>query len=188
MKLSRYLFLLSGILFLSQCGKQDSIKETKKYFDIPAFFQNEIKIRSSENLGLEKITSKGEDINSEIIDTVNWEKELEPFSELNMNKPAFENKFQKTVDSSTKLCIIRYQALDSTLEMQEVVIWKNPAGKIINLEIVTKLRSWVVDRDVRYNYQPAGGYGISVKENYIWQKPGQFDIFAQVKNPKLLYR
>lgn len=173
------------IIFAGCNQKSEAIKG--KYFDIIGFFNTEIQQLNQTKPGLEKIISREENPQSEQSDTANWAAELEPFFQLDINKPTLADKYEITVDSNKGLQIKTYYAKDTNTEVQRISI-TTLNTKIQLVEAETRKRSWIVDRDVKYSYMPGKGYGIIVKENYIWSSPNNYEIFAQIINKKELYR
>ncbi|MCC7298522.1 MAG: hypothetical protein IT244_09330, partial [Bacteroidia bacterium] len=53
-------------------------------------------------------------------------------------------------------------------------------GRIELIEAKLKTRSFIVDRDTRLSYQPMKGYGIQMKENYLWSQARETEIFAEI--------
>jgi hypothetical protein len=46
------------------------------------------------------------------------------------------------------------------------------------IQVSTRERSWIVDRDKVLTYQPGRGYRIEVKEDYLWNSPTTTEIFV----------
>lgn len=91
-------FLLS-ILFFS-CEKEQEVK-TIKYFDIKALFTNQIAMLTIQKpVFNKKVEINLEKENKEISD-INWEKELSPFIQSDINKPAFLGSYDIIETDST---------------------------------------------------------------------------------------
>jgi hypothetical protein len=91
-------FLLS-ILFFS-CAQEQDVK-TIKYFDIKALFNNQMEMLAKQK----PVFNKEVEINSEKeikdISNINWEKELSPFIQSDINKPAFLGSYDIIETDST---------------------------------------------------------------------------------------
>jgi hypothetical protein len=89
----------------------------------------------------------------------------------------------RKVDSSGKLELTTFTGKDSTLEIQRVFATR-VGGRLELLQISTRERSWIVNRDKELTYQPGRGYRIEVKEDYLWSSPSTTEIFVVFKNPE----
>lgn len=183
---SKFLYLFLCI-FLVACTYNNQEKINKKYFDITGFFTQEIARLNKMHPGMEKQIMKGDEPQTVETDSSGWEKELKPFFDLEINKPSLESNYTLEIDSNKSLKIENYYSKDTNQLVQKISITKNKE-QIQLIEGELKKRSFIVDRDVRLSYLPGRGYGIVVKENYIWSKPSGYEIFVQIKNPNELYR
>lgn len=72
--------------------------KVKKYYDLKALMEKQIEALKSENPRVQKNISVNESVESQIIDSLDWSKELEFFVQADLNKPAFMSSYR--VDSS----------------------------------------------------------------------------------------
>lgn len=115
--------LLSGIILCCSACKPD-IKETGatlKYFDLKGFFEADIAhLKKLKPTVSKTVMHNGASENKKVkID--NWSQELNLFMDADINKPAWQNSYSITADSS----FIIYQSKDPALKMLEMVIMRD---------------------------------------------------------------
>ncbi|MCX8485464.1 MAG: hypothetical protein ORO02_09705 [Bacteroidia bacterium] len=160
------------------CGKSTASKQSATDGFVE-FAQQEIAWLQKTQPGLRKTVSKGEEVSTETIDSVDWANELEWVTAWSLIESAKKTHYDETVDTSGALKIVRYNAQDTMAELQELMV-NYRKNKVQLMQWTIKQRSWYMDRDVRISFQPRQGYGISVSENAIWTSPNAYEIFAEI--------
>ncbi len=169
------------------CNRSSTISGNAKYFSVSSFFKSEIGKLKLNNSRVEKTITKDGNPMVSLSDSVKWEDELKPFFDLEINKPDLEKKYELTIDSGKNIKISTYFTSDTNLAIQRIAITE-ANGRVQLFEADYRKRSWIVDRDIRYSYMPGKGFGMVVKENYIWSNPNGYEIYAQIhsKNDLIL--
>lgn len=72
--------------------------------------------------GLRKTVTKGDEVSTESMDTLDWSNELEWVTEWSLTEAAKKSKYDETVDSSGALKIVRFNAQDTAAELQELMV------------------------------------------------------------------
>lgn len=93
----RLILCCSVMAMLLACGAEQRASQSA-YFDTKAFFEAEAGRLHAQALKLDKTLVFGERTETQHIDTVNWQEELEPFTTIDMRKPAYAGRFM--VDSA----------------------------------------------------------------------------------------
>ncbi len=108
------------------------------------------------------------------IDTVDWATELAPFTQANINKPAFLDSY---VADSTRAddggLTIRYAAVDSSLKVQRLRIECSgdcDYGKVRAIEIYTHFESVIAEAEQRLSWKP-GGYEVYSRQHTLFADP-----------------
>jgi hypothetical protein len=96
-------------------------------------------------------------------------------------QPAYDT----TMDESGPLKIVRMNARDTSVELQELMVTYRK-GKIELMQWTVIQRSWFMDRDLRISFQPRKGYGIQVNENAIWASEKSYEIYIEINNSDFL--
>lgn len=167
------------LMGLVACGESEGVKKVAEKDAFVAFAQEEIAWLQQSQPGLRKTVSKGEEVSTETLDSVDWVNELEWLSAWSLVESSKKTKYDETVDTSGALKIVRFNAQDTAAELQELMV-NYRKNKIQLMQWTIKQRSWYMDRDVRISFQPRQGYGISVNENAIWSSPKAYEIFAEI--------
>lgn len=123
----KYLCFL-GLLLLASCNNlPDEAGErqtVKKFYDLDAYFQAEIKRLSEANITLSKtaeLNGKREEIT---LDEPDWTMELEVFKEADINKPAWWDKYKgdTVLTNGNKIKEVSYQRLDPELATESIFV------------------------------------------------------------------
>lgn len=168
-----------GVIALVACNDAGSPQNVAAEDGFVSFALNEIDWLQKSQPGLRKTVTKGDEVSTESMDTLDWSNELEWVTEWSLTEAAKKSKYDETVDSSGALKIVRFNAQDTAAELQELMV-NYRKQKIQLIQWTIKQRSWYMDRDVRISFQPRQGYGVSVSENAIWASPNSYEIFAEI--------
>jgi hypothetical protein len=168
-----------GVIALVACNDAGSPPNVAAEDGFVSFALNEIDWLQKSQPGLRKTVTKGDEVSTESMDTLDWSNELEWVTEWSLTEAAKKSKYDETVDSSGALKIVRFNAQDTAAELQELMV-NYRKQKIQLIQWTIKQRSWYMDRDVRISFQPRQGYGVSVSENAIWASPNSYEIFAEI--------
>ena len=168
-----------GVIALVACNDAGSPQNVAAEDGFVSFALKEIDWLQKSQPGLRKTVTKGDEVSTESMDTLDWSNELEWATEWSLTEAAKKSKYDETVDSSGALKIVRFNAQDTAAELQELMV-NYRKQKIQLIQWTIKQRSWYMDRDVRISFQPRQGYGVSVSENAIWASPNSYEIFAEI--------
>lgn len=168
-----------GVIALVACNDAGSPQNVAAEDGFVSFALKEIDWLQKSQPGLRKTVTKGDEVSTESMDTLDWSNELEWVTEWSLTEAAKKSKYDETVDSSGALKIVRFNAQDTAVELQELMV-NYRKQKIQLIQWTIKQRSWYMDRDVRISFQPRQGYGVSVSENAIWASPNSYEIFAEI--------
>lgn len=163
------------------CTEKSAAKKAGESDSFVLFAQKEIGWLQKTQPGLRKTVSKGDEVSTETVDSLDWANELEWVTTWSLLEAAKKSKYDETIDSAGSLKIVRYNAQDTAAELQELMV-NYRKNQIQLMQWTIKQRSWYMDRDVRVSFQPRQGYGISVNENAIWSSPKAYEIFAEIGN------
>ncbi len=172
----RYLLVIMVFAACSH-GAETKIKPQEGLMDLTDWFIAEAKRLNALQPGIVKNIQRGEKLETIEADSLNWNDEFAPFLALNNATAKYSNQFEKKVDTSGPLEMITYTCKDTTLEIQQVFTTR-AGGRLEIIQVTTRERSWIVDRDKVLTYQPGRGYRIEVKEDYLWNSPTTTEIFV----------
>jgi phenylpropionate dioxygenase-like ring-hydroxylating dioxygenase large terminal subunit len=175
----KLLMVALAVMGISACSDGTAAKDKAAVDKFVAFALTEVDWLQKMQPGLRKTVTKGEEVSTESMDTLDWSNELEWVTEWSLTEATKKSKYDETVDSSGTLKIVRFNAQDTAAELQEFMV-NYRKEKIQLMQWTIKQRSWYMDRDVRISFQPRQGYGVSVNENAIWASPNSYEIFAEI--------
>ena len=114
---------------------------------------------------------------------VDWENELKPFMEDDINKPGWTNSY--TVDSSKSdtNTSLNYTAKDSSLPIKKINIISN-SDKIIQVNILSGKQSNLYNLSTELNYDPLKGYTIKSAQKVRFVQQTNFEIRTEFINNK----
>lgn len=186
----RMLFLMFVIgSFLMGCGKDSHINAAAEPDSFVRFAQNEIDWLQKVQPGMTKTVTAGEKVETESLDSLNWNNEVEAIRTWSVFALAKKSKTQPAydtaIDESGALKIVRMIARDTAAELQELMVTYRK-GKIEIMQWTVIQRSWFMDRDLRISFQPRKGYGIQVIENAIWSSEKSYEIYIEINNSDFL--
>lgn len=114
---------LAGIIFIGlfSCGEIKP-QETSAYFSLDSLLHQQQSKLVSKNATLNKIVFASQDsaLTSFVPDSLGWANEFQIIEELDINKPALVGRYSisKEKDKNSNLEILRYQAMDNSLEVE----------------------------------------------------------------------
>jgi hypothetical protein len=95
-------------------------KETHLYFDLKSYFEKQVSELNRNNFSLKKFVSKDETTEEKIFDHPDWNEELKPFSECDINKPSWKNSYNIDSTGDRETFCIKYEAKDSSLKIKSI--------------------------------------------------------------------
>jgi len=145
------------ICFFGSCTKKTA---DKKFFDVPGYFENEIKSIKNYSSTITKLAVYNADTSYEELNVkdVNWEKEFAIFLETDINKPNYYANM--TTVSENFGHRITYQATSDKLKIQKVVVEYRPDTNRM-VEISIHKNNLISVTEIHAIYIPDSLYSIS---------------------------
>lgn len=162
----KFLCFLGLILSLSSCISEQEVVSSEQYFDLPLYIENEILELNKNNVQLfKKVFTDGE-YDSVWIAKPDWKKELQIFSNININKPAFIGKYNVTQRNAKEFQETTYQSLDETLPIKSLkLLLLNDSIK--NISIFKDDHSMFLDNSIWLDYNSGKSYHIKGYRNLL---------------------
>lgn len=130
-----YLLVLAIVMLIS-CNIKNSNQvqqKVKPYFDVESFVKKQIDLLSKKNAVISKEVVLNGQTETKTIENINWEKELQLFLEVDINKPVLVGSYEIIKEQDKTI----YKAKEETLKIQQIIIQKS-GENIKNLEIFVK--------------------------------------------------
>ncbi len=116
---------LNFLLLFTACTANKEMKQNE-YFDIKEVFLNQIKVLNVEKPVFTKTIEMNSQKETKDLSTINWEKELDPFVQMDINKSAFAKSYSVLETDST----ISYKLKkEEKLPIKSILIRKNPKSE-----------------------------------------------------------
>lgn len=158
-------------LGLVSCNEPQS-KPLDKYVDLKGYFLKEaLRLQKLNKTVLKTVAHNGHS-ESKIISSIKWVKELSLFIESDINKIAWEKRYRITNSSQS----VRYDALNSDLKTQRIVINYGANHSINSVEIINKTQNFLFDSEEKLKYFPDSIYQINKSQHVLLVGDNQYDI------------
>lgn len=139
--------------------------KVKRYFDLEGFFKSEIE-RLSSMERFKKTTYVNEESEVKEVTEIDLEKELAIFSNSDINRPAWSDKY--SVDSvfneKRELVQLNYETSDEKLRTRQISIDVN-GGAVTKIRIRNITSTAIANTDQSLLYEPVRGYSIESRQN-----------------------
>ena len=154
------------------------MEEVKTYFDLKNYFAEQGKILNDRKVHLYKQITKDGKSEEKIFNQTDWQKELKPFSDCDINKPAWIHSYFVDTVVSTKNRRVRYVARESSLPVQQLnfVFEKN---KLIQLSIHKQTANSYYTSKNDYVFIPDSGYTINGSQEVMLAEKTNYSIKAK---------
>lgn len=163
----KYFLGIIVILTIFSCDATPDQTQIKTYYDLKGFIDNQIKVLNDTKPMVSKklmVNGKKEDITAKISD---WEKELELFKQLDINKPAFRTSYEVKELDTTDSTTIEYTLKPSekaSVKVLKIVLDKNKNLKTLwakvqqenNLYHSDKMLSFLANKSTITSYKIVG--------------------------------
>lgn len=155
--------LVGGCSDISPSGATAQLA-LKKFFDLEGFFDGEVK-RLSGFTNLKKTTSVNGEREEQQVERIDFEKELAIFSNSDINRPAWTDKYEvdSVFNEKKELVRLDYQATDEELRTQHVSVSLD-GGAVFKIQIENATSTSIADTQQSLIYEPAKGYTIESRQ------------------------
>lgn len=167
-----------SILLLSACAGDPGRKEKREiyFFDLRGFFEKEAERLNAANKTVPKMVSRNNVTEKKRVQ-LNWSRELELFTESDINKPAWKSSYRIRTGKD----ITEYIATDSNLKTRSVLIEKDGKGKIRHIQIINKTSNFLYTSTENLNYYPDSVYSIEKTQSVRLMGSNHYIISAPLK-------
>jgi len=181
-KLLIFTYCIAIAICFQSCGENKSsvISADKTYFDLSKLIQNDIDHNTANECSEEKTVYIKGTKETKKNDTINWQKELQPLLECDINRTAWKGKFfiDTVASNLTKDTTLQYRALDEKVSVRSLsVVYAN--SQIKRIIIVKKIESFLFSTVQTIDYIPNMGFVIRGEQKALMMNA--FDLNVDVK-------
>ncbi len=97
--MKKLVYILSLMIVISACQSESAEMKVKKYYNLKGLVERQIIALKSEKPKVRKDILVNESAENQMVDSLDWSKELDFFVQADLNKPAFVSSYR--VDSSS---------------------------------------------------------------------------------------
>ena len=164
-------------LLMVSCQDKLPVKEIVPFFDLEAFFQEEISKLHTDQAVEKQISLNGKTEKQEL---TNWaaSQELEGFKEFNINRPAWRDQYQVDSLRNTEGTLegVRYMAMDSSLRIRQLEIDWAATGEVAEIRVEKFSENMVVYFHQKLHYYPGKGYWLWREQKVPFTKRSELEI------------
>lgn len=165
----RTIFLAA--LLLASCG--GAKEQTRgEYMDLNGFFSSEAKRLQQEQVKVDKTVSRNGVFETRKGIIPDWTREVQLFTESDINKPAWSKSYKITASDSS----ILYSALDSGLRTRSLSITKDKLGRIREISISNRVSNELYHTSEELKYIPDSMYRIYKEQDVIFLGRNEYEI------------
>jgi hypothetical protein len=161
--LSKFLFFFCFTIYLTACNVP-TIEETNRpkttFFDLKGFFDEEANYLKEQGVKIQKTIQHNETKETQTVLPKDWKKELLLFSESDINKPSWKDKYiLDSTDRGNGLTLLHYKAIDEKLSVQVLDV-ELKGTAVHSVLIVKKISNQVYESQQHLTYIPRKSYSI----------------------------
>jgi hypothetical protein len=173
----RIVILLGLFFIVTSCSKKPETKVPPTYFDLRAFFKKESENLKVTGTHIRKKIYTGNELEEKEFKNIDWPKELRPFSEADINKPAW--KLSYSVDTfylQTQVHVV-YKAKEAKLPIKKLeVIFTN--NKVAMIKISSEKQNSYYHAIQNLFYEVGKGYSIKGGQKVILADSSKYSVDA----------
>lgn len=165
------------LMVLSSCNNSEVIKTSNQFFQVREYFIKQAESLKKNNVHLQKSINRDNKIESKNILSVDWKKELRPFEDCDLNKPAWKKSYKADTFYLSNQTHLIYKALEPKLSVRKLEVILH-ADTVIMLNINIEKKNAYYQSSQQLHYEPWKGYTVIGSQKVILADPTNFNIKA----------
>jgi hypothetical protein len=173
----RILFLVGVFFLVVSCSEKQQASVEPTYFDLKSFFKKEAESLKLTGMHIRKKIITGNDLEQKEFTNINWEKELRPFSESDINKPAWKLSYLVDTFYLQSQVNVVYKSKEAKLPIKKLeVILKN--DKVAMIKIDSEKQNSYYHSIQSLFYEVGKGYSIQGGQKVILADSSKYRVDA----------
>lgn len=174
-------FAVVALMMLLSCNTTEE-QPTDSFFNLRRYFTGHIRMLKAQNAELNKTVFSEGDTSSRRIANPDWNKELHPFLECDLNRPGWARSYKTDSLNRDSLLILEYTALEPCLRVRRLeIIQKHGVVVRINAECAQG-NTWFSARQ-SLTFENGKGYDIRGCQKVILADSSTYRINVQIVIP-----
>ena len=172
------LIIASCLITLASCQNVSDNKPT--FVDTKHFFEHEITILTEQKTGIEKYLNYGKKTDSLMMyDKVNWEKELQAFTLIDLAKPSNRNTYIVDSNNYPNQTQTNYTSTENKQTLKKVKITKDIKSNIKVIEAILTKTNSLYQSYTNLRYVTDSGFSIYGKQSVKLGDESEYFINAK---------
>ena len=165
------------MIVFTSCNSSEGTKTSNQFFQVKEYFNKQAEVLQKNNIHLQKSINRDHKEESKNIVTVDWKKELRPFEDCDLNKPAWKKSYKADTFHLSNQTQLIYTALEPKLSVRklEVILC---ADTIFMVNILIEKKNAYYQSSQRLHYEPWKVYTVIGSQKVILANPTNFNIKA----------
>ena len=178
-----YLSILCCFAIVISCSSVTTEEnQAKTYFDIDSFINDQVTFLKKNNFSIEKTIAKDGIVESKKNNSPDWDKELEPFSSSDINKPNWKLSYIIDTTYEDDTLMINFNCKDSNLVVKSISV-KLTNKKVHFLQIKNHKLNSYFNSSQMLELIPDSGYSIFGHQGVLLGDTTSYSIKARfIKN------
>ncbi len=165
-KMIRSIFLYVLMIFICGCTGEPVSKDDIHFFDLKNYFNSQQKNLAERRVSIDKTINRNGITEHRKFELTDWEKELRPFQEADINKPAWKKSYRMDAVSEKGNSKIVYTSKEEKLAVKKMEIsFRDDTVTQVHISIEKKNSYYLAQQELEYT--PGKGYSISGKQKVI---------------------
>lgn len=174
------LFTACSAMLCASCQSSApaSQADVHAYFDLARLVQKDISDNSEKACGEMKTVYVNTTGETKQLDSINWQKELQPILDCDINKAAWFGKFQvDTFHNEPGAMTIQYHSMSDKIPVRSmsVLIRNNTVQRVL---ILKRTRSFIFTSEQQIAYIPEKGFSVRGEQRAVMMKNFELNVDA----------
>ena len=176
-----FFVIVSGLLFISCSNQSTTVQDSEKpFYDLKTFIGEEAnRLNQEKVIYVKTISIDGEEERIEI-ESINWQKELEIFSQSDINRKDWFHKYSIDSTKNEESLTIEYEANSPKLKIRLLRIQLEDS-LVKKIEIRKYVKSLVNTSEEFLTYYPEKGYLLNRKQKTPFSAEKNYNINTSFK-------
>ena len=174
--LLRYCYIF--LLLICGCNYSSNQPPPWRYFNLKTYFSGQQRMLSARNAAINKSITKDNVKESREISHPDWTKELKPFADCDLNKPAWLKSYSIDSILSDHSIHLSYTSMESKFPVQKMQIDINN-DTVSRIQITINKQNTYYSSQQQLDYIPFHSYHINGTQKVILADPTSFIIDAK---------